>query len=215
MTEETMPAAEVSVVVADQNSYELAFHVLPTVAEGEVSDVFTDIKTIITDHGGAIFDEEAPQRIELAYDIIQNTEGKNRNFTSAYFGWVRATVPSEAVAAVTEAMDHNEQVLRHLLIKLTKLEVENPVRFHELMAELDTKITTIEEGEVSAPVTAEAPAEAATPDEAAAEAPAEAVTSDEAVTEETTPEATLTDAATDTSVPDEATTNTKLDTDRN
>lgn len=149
-----MPAAEaVAVANEEQNSYELAFHVLPTVAEGEVPDVYTDIKNAITNLQGAIFAEEEPQRIDLAYDIIQNVEGRNRHFTSAYFGWVRFTLPSEATADLTEAMDEHAQVLRHLLIKLSKLEVENPVYYHQLMAEVETKVTNVDEdGAVTAPV---------------------------------------------------------------
>jgi ribosomal protein S6 len=56
-----MPAAEANVeLLNEQNSYELAFHVLPTVAEGEVPSVFESIKSLITKDGGEIFDEEAP-----------------------------------------------------------------------------------------------------------------------------------------------------------
>lgn len=171
MTEETMPAAEASAVAEELNSYELAFHVLPTVAEGEVPDIFTDIKAIITENEGSIFDEEAPQRFELAYEIIRNTEGRNRRYKTAYFGWIRATLPSEAVADVTEAMDEKDEVLRHLLIKLTKLEVENPIRFHEIMAEVDKKVIDIGDDEVVAPVSADVePASAADADTAVADA---------------------------------------------
>jgi ribosomal protein S6 len=58
MSESQMPAAEA-------NSYELAFHVLPTVAEGEVAGVYTHLKTLIADAGGTITTEEAPERIDL------------------------------------------------------------------------------------------------------------------------------------------------------
>ncbi|NIQ05862.1 MAG: 30S ribosomal protein S6, partial [Candidatus Korarchaeota archaeon] len=62
----------------DVTSYELAFHVLPTVAEGEVPTVFATIKDHITNNGGAIFDEEAPERFDLAYEIVKYLEGRNR-----------------------------------------------------------------------------------------------------------------------------------------
>ena len=45
MSKTEMPAAEVS-------SYELAFHVLPTVAEGEVADVATALRSMIEAAGG-------------------------------------------------------------------------------------------------------------------------------------------------------------------
>jgi len=135
-----MPAAE----AVERNSYELAFHVLPTVAEGEVSGVFDSIKSLITTNGGELFDEESPERFDLAYDIVKHIEGKNRKFSSAYFGWVRFKTEAEAIAVITEELDTDIHILRHLLIKLTKVEEANPFRFHEAMAAEKT-VRTVDE----------------------------------------------------------------------
>ena len=126
MSKETMPAA-------DAAQYELAFHVLPTVAEGEVADVFTSLKTAIEQAGGTITLEEAPARFELAYEIIKLLEGRNRKFTSAYFGWVRFTLEPAQLEEVTEEVEGVNQLLRHLLIRLTKAEEANPFMFHEAL----------------------------------------------------------------------------------
>ena len=126
MSKETMPAA-------DAAHYELAFHVLPTVAEGEVSDVFTSLKTAIEKAGGTITTEEAPARFELAYEIIKLLEGRYRKFTSAYFGWVRFTLEPAQLEAVTEAVEGTPQLLRHMVIRLTKAEEANPFMFHEAL----------------------------------------------------------------------------------
>ncbi len=131
MSETTMPAAEANDIAFDErNSYEFAFHVLPTVAEGEVSGVFDTIKAHIAKKG-EIFDEEAPERIDLVYPIVMSTEGKNRKFTSSYFGWVRFKLESGDVALLMEELDGVSSLLRHLLIKLTALEEAHPFRFHE------------------------------------------------------------------------------------
>ncbi len=67
MSETTMPVAEAtSQSERELQSYEFAFHVLPTVTEGEVSGIFDTLKTRITKAGGQIFDEEMPQRFDLA-----------------------------------------------------------------------------------------------------------------------------------------------------
>ena len=135
MTETTMPAAEAEIVAGDErNSYELAFHVLPTVAEGEVPSVFEAIKAHITKTGAEIFDEEAPERFELAYEIVKHYEGKNRKFTSAYFGWVRFKAEADAIETLTEVVEEDSNILRYLLIKLTKVEEANPFRIHEALA---------------------------------------------------------------------------------
>ncbi len=129
MSKTDMPASEASESV----SYELAFHVLPTVAEGEVPAVFESLKAAITKAGAEITDEEAPARFDLAYEIIKYLEGRNRKFTSAYFGWVRFTAMPEQVEVVNEAVEGTNELLRHLLTKLTKVEEENPFRFHEAL----------------------------------------------------------------------------------
>ncbi len=145
-----MPAAEAA-------SYELAFHVLPTVAEGEVAAVFAKLKDTIAKHGGTLGIEEAPDRVELAYEIVKHLEGRNRKFTSAYFGWVRFQVDPAEIAAITEVVEGTKELLRHLLIKLTKAEEAHPFYYHEAMAsqkvrtiDLDTEEVVAAEAEVEA-----------------------------------------------------------------
>jgi ribosomal protein S6 len=134
MSEATMPVAEAAEAHTDEVlSYELAFHVLPTVAEGEVNTVFEAIKAHITAAGGTCTDEEVPQHFELAYEIEQFLEGKNRKFGTAYFGWVRFTIAPEGIAAITEAVEAQKELLRYLLVKLTKVEEAHPFYFHEAL----------------------------------------------------------------------------------
>lgn len=128
MSEKEMPAVEAS-------SYELAYHVLPTIAEGEVATVVEEIKNLITKNGGEVVLEEEPARFDLAYEITKYLEGRNRNFTSAYFGWVRFTIDPAKIEEVGGIMEANNSILRHLLTKLTKLEEANPFFFHEALEE--------------------------------------------------------------------------------
>jgi len=131
MTENKMPASEAGeVAVEERNSYELAFHVLPTVAEGEVAGVYDKIKALITKEG-EITVEEAPERTDLAYPVVKSMDGKNLKFTSAYFGWVRFKYDADKVEHLDEEVDAIEEILRHLFIKLTKQDEAEPFRFHE------------------------------------------------------------------------------------
>lgn len=130
----------------DVVAYELAFHILPTVTEGEVATVNETVKNFIKNHGGEIFDEETPARFELAYEIEKYLEGKYRRFASAYFGWVRFRVTGSAIAPLLEDIEGEKHLLRHLLVRLTKVEEANPFRFHESIK--DTKITNIDLDEV-------------------------------------------------------------------
>jgi len=149
MTENTMPAAEVSHGVNEQElvAYELAYHILPTVAEGEVTAVTDELKALVAKDGGAITDEEAAERFELAYEIDKYLEGRYRKFTSAYFGWIRFTIAPAAIATLTEEVEGHKQILRSLLVRLTKAEEANPFRFHESLEK--TVIRNIDLDEVA------------------------------------------------------------------
>jgi ribosomal protein S6 len=130
MSETNMPAVEVGSHEHDVASYELAFHILPTIAEGEVQATFEKIKATITNLGGVIIGEEAPARFDLAFEIDKYLEGRNRKFKSAYFAWVRFTIAPSKLAEVKEMAEGQKELLRHLLIRLNKAEEANPFMFH-------------------------------------------------------------------------------------
>ena len=139
-----MPATEAEVRSEEQEiaSYELAYHILPTVAEGEVMAVTQSLKDLITNAGGQIFDNEEAERFELAYEIDIYLEGRYRKFNSAYFGWTRFKLAPAALNLLTEQVDEHKPLLRFLLVRLTKVEEANPFRFHEAL--VDTKIKNID-----------------------------------------------------------------------
>ncbi len=134
MSETTMPAVEaVAVEPTEKGAYELAFHVLPTIAEGEVSRVFDEVKALITSQGGEVGVSENPERFELAYEIEKHIEGKNRKFKSAYFGWVRFHIESGKIEHILEELEGRTDILRTLLTRLTKSEEAMPFYFHEAL----------------------------------------------------------------------------------
>ncbi len=153
MSESNMPAAEAVLGgELELTSYELAFHVLPTVAEGEVAAVFDRMKAAIVAAGGQITNEETPLRFDLAYEITKFLEGRNRKFSSAYFGWVRFTAEADKIAEITEAVEGTKEVLRHLLTRLSKTEDANPFFFHPAIADRKVETIVVEEAvEVVAP----------------------------------------------------------------
>jgi ribosomal protein S6 len=146
MNDTTMPVTEAVSHAHDGDvyAYELAYHVLPTVAEGEVETVTEEIKSILTAHKANITDEEVAARFELAYEIEKYLEGKYRRFASAYFGWIRFTVAPTQLAGIDEEIRNNKKILRHLTIRLTAVEEANPFRFHDAVRELTAKVTTVD-----------------------------------------------------------------------
>lgn len=133
MAENTMPAAEATHAAPydERARYEFAFHILPTVAEGEVPTVFEKLKAYITKEGGECFDEEMAQRVDLVYPVVKHLEGKNRRFNSAYFGWIRFAMMGESLHLLEEELTHETALLRTLIIKLTREEELHPFKFHE------------------------------------------------------------------------------------
>lgn len=114
--------------------YEFAFHILPTVALEEVPGVFGDIKTIVDRIGGRITQEEAPQNFDLAYTVVKHTEGKNYKFNHSYFGWLRFEMESSKLEHLKSEIAHEGRILRSMIIKLDKGEIENPFKVFEIKA---------------------------------------------------------------------------------
>lgn len=146
MEKEQMPAAETGSGV---NAYELAFHVLPTVAEGEVTSVVEKIKSHITKAGGETIGEEAPARFELAYEIEKHLEGRNRKFSSAYFGWIRFQVEPSIIDSLSKEIEGMKEVLRSMIIKLTKVEEAHPFVFHESVKSSRVETIDLDESDSS------------------------------------------------------------------
>lgn len=123
-----MPAIEAqSEDIADEAAhYECAFHILPTVAEEEVSAVVERLEGLITSAGGIVTSEENAGLQDLAYEIGTQIEGAGRRFNAAHFCWVRFTLAPSALSGVVEEVKHTPEILRHLVIRLMRDEEENP-----------------------------------------------------------------------------------------
>lgn len=136
MKKDTMPAVEASHdELVERDQYECAFHILPTIADGEVGDVVAAITKIITNHQGEVFDKEEPQRFTLAYEISRSIEGRSQRFVSSWFGWIRFSLSRDMVEKIHEELGHTHEVIRFIVIRLTKQEVENPQRVFEKKVE--------------------------------------------------------------------------------
>lgn len=111
--------------------YECAFHILPTIAEPEVSGVVEELKGLITRSGGIITDEEVSERYNLAYEITKQVDGVNRRFNAAHFGWMRFALAPSALGGVVDELQHKPEILRYLIIRLTREETQKPFALFE------------------------------------------------------------------------------------
>lgn len=101
----------------DAKLYELGFHIIPTVTEDKVTDVFADITGIISKNGGEVVKSAEPKAIELAYTIIKKIGGQNQRFSSAYFAWIIFNASSEAVEKIKAEAKADERIVRYLIVK--------------------------------------------------------------------------------------------------
>ena len=154
MPEEIMPAVEAQAEEAADEAahYECAFHVLPTIADEEAPHVVSELRSLLARAGGTVTDEEAPERPDLAYEVIKQVDGVNRRFNAAHFGWIRFTLAPRALPQCLDELKHRPELLRYLVIRLTKEETQHPFFIAETRRERggeDVAIAEVERGKTS------------------------------------------------------------------
>ncbi len=123
--------------------YELGFHIVPTIAEEKVANVFGDIKSLLEKNGAVFISEEYPKMRPLAYTMLKNEAGKNEKFNFAYFGWVKYELSKEAAAEVKKELESNKEILRFLVLKTIR---ENTLYGHKLSKKEGEKTETPKDG---------------------------------------------------------------------
>ncbi len=131
------------------NIYEAGYHIVPTLAEDLIPAEVEKVKAFITDLGGEIISEGAPELKTLAYPISKTVKSIKSTYGKAYFTWVKFSLSPESVEKVKAMFDASETTLRYLII--------STVKESTLMADRVTKRPKTEAGAEEA--TEEAPAD--------------------------------------------------------
>lgn len=92
------------------NKYEIMFIVRPDMEEAEIKKTAESMKKVLTDGKAKVVEEKAMGQKELAYEI------KKVNTGFYYLYVVEAT--KEAVAEFDRVARINENLLRHLVVKV-------------------------------------------------------------------------------------------------
>lgn len=100
--------------------YEVSYLLLPFITEDDISKEALRVKELVSVSGGAVFSEELPKLIKLAYTMTKVIANKNTKFDNAYFGWMKFEGEPETIAKLKKAFENNENVLRFLVLKTTK-----------------------------------------------------------------------------------------------
>lgn len=97
--------------------YEFSYLLVPTIAEEDVKAKVDSLKKLFADNGATIIADEAPEYIGLAYTMIHKVNNKNLRISSAYFGWFKFKSETDILEKVAVALDRDNDLVRHLLIK--------------------------------------------------------------------------------------------------
>ncbi len=104
----------------DLQIYEVGFHILPTIAEADLSAEVVKIRDLVNSLGGAIISEGFPENKNLAYEMTKRIEAKLVRFTRAYFGWVKFELERNKINELEQALKMNPAILRFLVVKTVR-----------------------------------------------------------------------------------------------
>lgn len=91
--------------------YEIMFIVKPDLEEGAIKSVFDSMKTLLEEQGATIAEVKEMGQRELAYEI-------NKYKNGYYFYFLIEATDSKAVKEFDRVALINENIIRHLVVKL-------------------------------------------------------------------------------------------------
>jgi ribosomal protein S6 len=100
------------------STYELGYHLVPSLSEDDLALRVGELMKLVTENGGNILSEGAPEPFTLAYTMKRLRGGKWEKYDTSFFGWVRFEAPAEALPVVKEVLEQSEYLVRHLILKL-------------------------------------------------------------------------------------------------
>ncbi|NBA84520.1 30S ribosomal protein S6 [Emticicia sp. CRIBPO] len=103
-----------------QNQYETVFILTPVLSEAQMKDAVDKFKSVLTDNGAELVNEESWGLRKLAYPIQHKTTG--------YYQLFEFKASPEFIATLETAYKRDERILRYLTTKLDKHAVEYSIR---------------------------------------------------------------------------------------
>ena len=100
--------------------YEIAFNIVPTLADEQVAATFGALKDTMTKLGGSMLVEAYPKPMNLAYAMNKVISNKNNKFSTAHFGWVKFEMPAANVEEFKKILDRDENIIRFMILKTVR-----------------------------------------------------------------------------------------------
>lgn len=100
--------------------YEIGYHLVPTLAEGDVAGEVANIRAMLGD--AEIIKDEAPHKMTLAYIIERAGAGRREKYGESYFGFVKFAIDKEHINGIEAKLRAMRPVLRYLLVETAREE---------------------------------------------------------------------------------------------
>jgi len=100
--------------------YELGYVLVPTIEEVDLPTEYGNLKELIVSFGGVILADEIPKMIPLAYTMAKVVANVRNKFDTAYFGWTKFSMGTDAVLELKKKLDLNPKIIRFLILKTVK-----------------------------------------------------------------------------------------------
>lgn len=105
---------------ANSRVYELGYLLVPTLLQEDVPVIFGNLKELISSLGGVTISDEMPKMTPLAYSMLKVVSNVRNKFNTAYFGWVKFTMETNAVLELKKKLDLDPNFIRFLILKTVK-----------------------------------------------------------------------------------------------
>lgn len=102
----------------ERATYELGYHLVPSLSETDLALRVEELMKVVADNDGSILSEGAPQSCNLIYTMRRLRGGTWEKYDTSFFGWMRFEAPAEALPTIKAALEVDEFLVRHLLLKL-------------------------------------------------------------------------------------------------
>ena len=121
MAEMSQASASTQATVDARPVYEVGYHLLPSIPEGDVAAVADKIRALLG--SSEIISQGTPAKMTLAYTIERAQGGKREKFTQTYFGWVKFVVEDNSgIEALQASLRAMPEVLRYIVISTIREE---------------------------------------------------------------------------------------------
>jgi ribosomal protein S6 len=105
---------------ANSRVYELGYLLVPTISPEDVPAAYGNLKELISSFGSVAISDEIPKMIPLAYSMVKVVSNIRNKFNTAYFGWNKFIMETDAVLELKKKLDLDPQIIRFLILKTVK-----------------------------------------------------------------------------------------------